>query len=83
MVSVLCQLVLVFEVVLIARAVLSWFPVQPGGPMARVSYVLARITEPVLAPVRRVVPRVGMFDISFIVVLLVLEIVVRGLILGC
>ena len=47
--------------------------------MARVSNVLARITEPVLAPVRRIVPRVGMFDISFIIVLLGLEMVLKGL----
>ena len=83
MVTFLCELVFVFELVLVARALLSWFPLHPGGAMARVSDVLARVTEPVLAPVRRVVPRVGMFDISFLIVLLVLQIVVRGLILRC
>jgi len=51
--------------------------------MARISGLLTTITEPVLAPVRRVLPRAGMLDLSFIVVLLTLEIVVRRLILGC
>jgi YggT family protein len=83
MITLLCNITLAYEVILIARALLSWFPLQPGGAMARVSDVLARVTEPVLAPVRRVVPRVGMFDISFLIVLLGLQIVVRGLILRC
>jgi YggT family protein len=81
--SVLCQIVLLFEVALVVRALLSWFPLQPGGVMARISGVLATITEPVLGPVRRALPRAGMLDLSFIVVLLTLEIVVRGLILQC
>jgi YggT family protein len=83
MVTFLCELVFVFELALVARALLSWFPLQPGGVMARVSGFLATITEPVLAPVRRVLPRAGMLDLSFLVVLLTLEIVVRRLILGC
>jgi YggT family protein len=81
--SVLCQIVLAFEVALVVRALLSWFPLQPGGVMARVSNFLTTITEPVLGPVRRALPRAGMFDLSFIVVLLTLEIVIRGLILQC
>jgi len=83
MVTFLCELVFVFELVLVARALLSWFPLQPGSVMARISGLLTTITEPVLAPVRRVLPRAGMLDLSFIVVLLTLEIVVRRLILGC
>jgi YggT family protein len=83
MVSVLCSLIFAFELALVARALLSWFPLQPGGVMARVSGFLATVTEPVLAPVRRVLPRAGMLDLSFVVVLLTLEIVVRRLILGC
>ncbi len=83
MVTFLCELVFVFELALVARALLSWFPLAPGGVMARISGFLATITEPVLAPVRRVLPRAGMLDLSFLVVLLTLEIVVRRLILGC
>ena len=81
--GLLCQLVLLFEVALFARVILSWFPLQPGGVMAKVNRFLLRVTDPVLEPVRRVLPRMGMFDLSPILVFLVLEIVVRNLILQC
>ena len=81
--GLLCQLVLLFEVALFARVILSWFPLQSGGAMAKVNRFLIRVTDPVLEPVRRVLPRMGMFDLSPIIVFLVLEIVVRGLILKC
>ena len=79
----LCQVVLLFEVVCSAECILSWFPLQPGGVMAKINGLLVRVTEPVLEPVRRILPRMGMFDLSPILVFLVLEIVVRGLILQC
>jgi YggT family protein len=81
--SLLCQLVLLFEVALFARVILSWFPLQGGGVMAKINRFLVRVTDPVLEPVRRMLPRMGMFDLSPIIVFLVLEIVVRGLILQC
>ena len=83
MVEVLCQLVLLYEVAILGRIILSWFPLRPGGVMARVNAILVRITDPVLEPVRRVLPRMGMFDLSPIIVLLALQIVVRGIILRC
>ncbi len=57
----------------------SWFPLDPNGPAYRAFMFLRRITDPVLEPVRRVVPPVGgMLDLSPTIVLLVL-IVIRGL----
>jgi YggT family protein len=50
------------------RAVFSWFPPRAGGAAASVSRVLFNLTEPVLGPVRRVIPRIGRFDLSFLVV---------------
>jgi YggT family protein len=58
----------IFLYVLLARALLSWFPLRPGTALATVRGGLVTVTEPVLAPVRRVIPRAGMFDLSFIVV---------------
>ena len=70
----LCAFITVYMVVMAARAVLSWFPVRPGTAMASISMVLYEITEPVLAPVRRIIPPAGMFDLSFIVVFFLLVI---------
>jgi len=67
-VSLICAFLTVYLVVLFARVVLSWFPIREGTVMAQVSSMLFEVTEPVMAPVRRVIPPVGMFDLSFIVV---------------
>ncbi|HUF83932.1 MAG TPA: YggT family protein [Acidimicrobiia bacterium] len=64
----LCAFLTVYMVVMAARAVFSWFPVRPGTSLASVNAVLYELTEPVLRPVRRVIPPAGMFDLSFIVV---------------
>ena len=58
------------------RIILSWFPLQPAGVAARVYEVLVRITEPLLGPLRRILPRTGMIDLSPLVALLVLQLVV-------
>jgi len=70
--TILADLILVFLVILAARAVLSWFPVRGGTFLASVNTLLFELTEPVLRPVRRVIPPVGMFDVSFMIVFFVL-----------
>jgi YggT family protein len=62
-------------------AILSWFRIEPGTTLARVQVFLYRATEPVLAPVRRVIRPIGSMDISFIVVILVAQYVVVGVLL--
>ncbi|HWC68831.1 MAG TPA: YggT family protein [Acidimicrobiales bacterium] len=70
MLSLICLLLNLFTLAIIVRAILSWFPLSPDGIMFRVASVLNTVTEPVLGPVRRVMPRVGVFDLSPLVVLL-------------
>ncbi len=66
--SLVCAFLTVYLVVLFARVVLSWFPIREGTVMAQVHSMLFEVTEPVIAPVRRVIPPAGMFDLSFLVV---------------
>ena len=77
---ILAGLVEAFVVVLIVRALLSWFPVRPDSPMVPVQRALALVTEPVLRPIRRILPPVragGMaIDLSILLVILVAEIIV-------
>ena len=73
------QLVSLYTLLIFVRIILSWFPMNPGGALANVTNVLFRITEPVLGPVRRVIPSLGPFDISPIVVVFLLGIVQRML----
>jgi YggT family protein len=66
--DVIAWLLTVYLVVLAGRAVLSWFPVRSGTFLAGLNSLLFDLTEPVLRPVRRVIPPAGMLDTSFIVV---------------
>lgn len=78
--GVLANLVALYLVVLFVRAIMSWFPPPaPGSIFANVQRIAFDLTEPVLAPVRRLIPPVGMFDISFMVVFFVLVLVLNFL----
>ena len=71
----LCRLLQAYFLILIGRVVLSWFPISPGSGMASVFSVVYAITEPVLAPLRKVIPPIGMggmgLDLSPIIVFMV------------
>ena len=68
----LCYALTLFLLSVLAVVILSWFPLAPGGPMASVWGVLRRITDPVLLPLRRVIPPVGgMLDLTPTIVLIV------------
>ena len=62
-------------VFMIPYALLSWFRIQPGTTLARVQYFLYRVVDPVLRPVRQIIKPVGGLDLSFLVVVLVAEII--------
>jgi YggT family protein len=67
----------VYEFLIFVRVLLSWINSDPYRPVVThpVVQILYRITEPVLAPLRRVIPPVGgALDISPIVALFALEI---------
>ncbi|MFN5651122.1 MAG: YggT family protein [Actinomycetes bacterium] len=80
--DILCQIAYLYSIVIILRAISSFFPISPGSPFAPVVSFLYRVTEPVFAPVRRVMPATGPFDFTPLVVLLALQILVP-LLLGC
>ncbi len=70
-------LVQILAFAIIARAVLTWFPVRPNNVLV---VFLFQVTEPILAPLRRVVPRLGMLDLTPLIAIVLLRIV-PGLIL--
>jgi YggT family protein len=73
--QLLIQLLNLYLLCIFARIILSWFPIAPGSPVATVAGFLYSITEPVLGPVRRVLPSIGMFDLSPIVVIFAVQLV--------
>lgn len=67
-ISILCQ---VLAMAIFVRALLSWIPnMRADHPIVR---FLNDITEPVLQPFRRVIPMVGMMDLSPLVAMIVLS----------
>ncbi len=75
-----------YIVVIFVRVVLSWFPISPDSALASVYRIVYALTEPVLGPIRRVMPGVGVggmgLDLSPIIVLLVLEIILIPIVRG-
>ena len=56
------------------RAILSWFPIDPGNPLVA---FLHEVTEPILAPLRQVLPRIGFLDLSPLVAIILLQVVAQ------
>lgn len=74
----------VFYLLLVARIVLTWIPARPGGILADIIEVLYSLTEPVLAPLRKIIPPLPLgemyLDLSPLILILLLNIV-RGLLM--
>jgi len=66
----LCE---VLSLAIIFRAILSWFLTRPNT----LSIFLDKITEPILAPLRRIIPRVGMLDFTPLVAIILLQLIAR------
>ena len=62
----------ILYVAIIVRSLMSWFNPSAENPLVRLVY---EITEPILAPLRRIVPRIGMIDITPIVAIILLQLI--------
>lgn len=82
MLELLCLLLNLYYLALFARIILSWFPIGPGSALVGIVSFLYGITEPVLGPVRRAIPSLGMFDLSPLIVLIGIQII-GSAVLGC
>ena len=64
----------IMYIALIGRVIISWLNVSSANPIASVIY---QITEPILAPLRRILPKVGMLDFSPMVAIFIIILVQR------
>jgi YggT family protein len=71
-------LIQLYVILIFGRIILSWFPTSPGSALGPVNQFLYSVTEPVLGPVRRILPPVRMgavgLDLSPFIVLVGLQI---------
>ncbi len=66
----------ILQFAIIIRSLLSWFNPRPDNPLV---VLLVDITEPILAPLRRIVPRLGMIDITPLEAILLMSVIQRVL----
>lgn len=62
----------ILKAAIIVRVISSWLPISPYSPWIRWSYMLS---EPLLAPLRRIVPALGGLDLTPIVAYILLNII--------
>lgn len=75
--ATLVSIIELYLLVMIVYAVLTWFPLDPRSPWSRLRYGLGRIVEPVVAPIRRLLPQTSLpIDIAFLIVFFGLQILV-------
>ncbi|MFP3901162.1 MAG: YggT family protein [Acidimicrobiia bacterium] len=73
--AIVCIAIQLYLLILFVRIIMSWFPPTPGTTYASIFDVFGRLTEPVLAPLRQMIPPVRLgaagLDLSPIVVFIV------------
>jgi len=74
--TIIVNLVNIYSWALIIYILMSWFP---NARETAIGQFLTRICEPYLEPFRKIIPPIGMIDISPIVAFLVLKFAVSGL----
>ena len=63
-------LVTILWLAIFARVILSWLPMgRTTNPLVAIVY---QITEPILAPLRRIIPRLGVFDLTPMIAIVLL-----------
>ena len=81
----ICTLLQIYLLGLVVRVLMSWFPISRDGSMATVAGFLYTVTDPVLLPLRRLLPPLRMggmaLDLSPIVAFFGLSILMS--LLGC
>lgn len=73
-ITIIIFILRIFEFVLLARVLLSFFPnIDRSNPVVQILY---DVTEPVLRPIRDLLPQSGMIDFSPLIVFLVIQVIV-------
>ena len=78
MLALINLLLLFLQLAIFARIIVSWIAPRGGlnNPFVNIIY---QITEPILGPLRRILPRVGMFDFSPMVAIIIIVVIQRAL----
>lgn len=78
LIAVIYLIARILSLIIIANALLSFAPIDPWHPVRR---LLRDLSDPIVAPIRRVMPPLGMFDLSPLVALFAIQILAQVLVL--
>ena len=73
-INVMIKLLQIYNFLILARVLLSWFIQDPSN---KIYQFLQSVTEPILGPLRRILPAMGGWDLSPIVAYLLINIIIR------
>lgn len=62
---------------IVARVIISWFRTPING---KIHQIIVDITDPILNPIKKITPRIGMLDISPIIAMFALDFIRSGLV---
>ena len=68
--ELLCE---VLTLVILIRVILSWISPGQTNMLTRFLY---QVTEPILAPLRRIIPRIGVLDLTPLVAVILLQVII-------
>ncbi len=72
---ILIKLLSFYQLILLARVLISWIQPDPYNPIVRFLYSM---TDPILAPLRRVIPPLGgMIDLSPMIAMLLIQLIIQ------
>jgi YggT family protein len=57
---------------IVARLLISWFPMATDNPVVT---LLVQVTEPILAPLRLIIPRFGLLDLTPLIAIVLLQLI--------
>jgi len=82
---IVCGLLTIYLIVLFVRILSSWFPPPRSEPLATVMSVLFALTDPVLRPLRNIMPpmRMGMMALDLSPIIVFVGIAVLRAAIGC
>lgn len=78
--QVICTLITIYTFIVLAAILMSWFPIRPDTAAYSIWRFLRSLTDPVLLPLRRLIPPIGgVFDLSPLILVIGLQ-VAQGII---
>lgn len=67
------------QIAILGRILLSWISLPQGNKGIPITKFLIEITDPILEPIKRIIPSLGMFDFSPMIALILLNLIKQGI----